>query len=144
VISSNLPCRDDGQPYSTASDILHDPGAAVYWYEPTSQLRRCIACDLWDRVRDNLHAIDLSLGAIRGISRWGASEMVQRAFVGFTALPPAKPWWAVELDVDPSADAETLKAAYHRRARQAHPDAGGDDAQMRRVGEAYAAAQEAR
>lgn len=41
------------------------------------------------------------------------------------------------LDIDQNLDAELLKAAYRRAARDAHPDAGGSDEQFRRVKAAY-------
>ncbi len=45
------------------------------------------------------------------------------------------PW--LVLGVDPSADAGAVRAAYHRLARQHHPDHGGSTAQMREINAAY-------
>lgn len=45
-----------------------------------------------------------------------------------------------EFGLDPDADAATVKRAYRDRAKEVHPDAGGDEAEFRRVQEAYATA----
>jgi DnaJ-domain-containing protein 1 len=45
-----------------------------------------------------------------------------------------------ELGLDPDADAATVKRAYRDRAKEVHPDAGGDEDEFRRVQEAYATA----
>ena len=42
-----------------------------------------------------------------------------------------------ELGVERTAKAEEIKAAYRRRVRETHPDAGGDAAEFRRVQQAY-------
>ena len=83
VITSDLPTRNDGVPYADA--FARDPGIAVYWVEKGHE--RVIACDRWKTHALNMRAIDLSLEALRGLDRWGASEMVERAFAGFAALP---------------------------------------------------------
>jgi len=45
-----------------------------------------------------------------------------------------------ELGLDPDADAATVKRAYRDRAKEVHPDAGGDEDAFKRVQEAYATA----
>lgn len=138
VITSNLPQRLDGMPYDAAVD---DPGIAVYWREVNGggTRERVIACDRWDRARDNLHAIELSLGALRGLERWGSTEIVQRAFEGFAALPPAGHEWRAIFPGCRTLD--EVKLAFRRAASEAHPDRhGGNDAEMVRLNTAYAAA----
>lgn len=57
---------------------------------------KCFACDCFDRVEDNLQAIRKTIEALRGIERWGSSEMLNRVFKGFAALPERpehEPWW---------------------------------------------------
>lgn len=83
VITSNLPTRQDGLPYYAAAS---DPGIAIWWVERGRE--RVVACDRWLRADENLRAIAKTLEAMRGLDRWGASEMVERAFAGFAALPP--------------------------------------------------------
>ena len=86
VLSSNVPLRVDGLPYAgTAEKHYADPGVAIYFTwkgEPW-----VIACDCWDRVKDNLRAIGLTVDAMRMIERSGATELLKRAFAGFKALP---------------------------------------------------------
>jgi hypothetical protein len=125
-------------PYANAS-AGGDPGIAVYWIERGNE--RVIACDRWNHVDLNMRAIDMSLVAMRGLDRWGAAEMVERAFAGFalpagpgptTARPPAKrPWREVLGGIWPTAlDAETTleiaKGRYRVAIKAAHPDVGGD------------------
>lgn len=49
-----------------------------------------LACDLFREVRLNMHAIGLTVEAMRQIERCGASSMLERAFRGFMAALPAK------------------------------------------------------
>jgi hypothetical protein len=49
-----------------------------------------LACDLFTEVRLNMHAIGLTVEAMRQIERCGASSMLERAFRGFMAALPAK------------------------------------------------------
>lgn len=145
VISSNAVMRRDGLPAANQPRIA-DPGVAVYFTldgEP-----RCIPCDRWDLLVDNLRAIGLTVKALRGLERWGAGEMVRAAFRGFAALPAsgttgttAGPWWSV-LGVAPDAAEAAIDAAYRRLAREHHPDAGGDAARFRAIAEAYRQAKE--
>jgi len=48
-----------------------------------------LACDLFTEVRLNMHAIGLTIQAMRQIERCGASSMLERAFRGFMAALPA-------------------------------------------------------
>ena len=130
VVSSNLGLRKDrtgplaGQPTPT------DPGVAVYFERRGKQM--VFACDKWDRPADNMRAIEKTIDAMRGIERWGASEMMERAFSAFEALPaPGRrpPWWTV-LGVEESASRADVEAAYRRKARERHPDTGGSDVLM--------------
>jgi hypothetical protein len=49
-----------------------------------------LACDLFNEVRLNMHAIGLTVEAMRQIERCGASSMLERAFRGFMAALPAR------------------------------------------------------
>ena len=150
VISTDMPLRRDGQPYAGRRPP-QDPGVAVYWQQRVGRepdapvVWRVIACDRWDRLHDNVRAIGLSIGALRGLNRWGASELLDRAFAGFAALPgadaPRRPWWEV-LEVDRAAPIDTIRAAYRRLARVRHPDRGGSDEAMRELSQAWAEARE--
>jgi hypothetical protein len=95
IVSTSMPLRRDGMPYSDPPRNL-DPGVAVYFKLKGSP--RSMACDKWDRIEHNAHALSLTIEAMRGLDRWGASQMLDRVFQGFTALPaPAghKEWWRV-------------------------------------------------
>lgn len=46
------------------------------------------------------------------------------------------------LGLDPSASPAEVKAAYRERAKEVHPDQGGDEAEFRRLREAYDAAKQ--
>ncbi|WP_219466911.1 DnaJ domain-containing protein [Rhodococcus qingshengii] len=86
----------------------------------------------------------LSIGALRGLERWGAKEMVNAAFRGFKALPAsaivtpytARPWQDV-LEIDQDATLDEINTAYRRRARQVHPDAGGSQQEFETLTRAY-------
>ena len=86
VISTNVELRLDGLPRSDRRPP-EDKGVAVYF--KLDGQNQCFPCDRWDYIDDNLWAIAKSIGALRGINRWGAKTMVSAAFTGFKALPEA-------------------------------------------------------
>lgn len=123
VISTNAAIRRDGLPYAKQIEP-DDSGVAVYFaYNGKSM---CFSCDRWDRVRDNIRAIEKTIAAMRGIDRWGTGDMVSAAFSGFEALPPpgavspppSSAWWVV-LGVERSATEDEIRAAYKAKARKA-------------------------
>ncbi len=83
VITSDLPTRADGRPYSSAR--CEDSGIAVWFVHQGTE--RVFACDRWSTPAANMRAIGLSIEALRGLQRWGAADLVMRAFSGFAALP---------------------------------------------------------
>ncbi|MCK9468250.1 MAG: hypothetical protein M0Q49_02430 [Porticoccaceae bacterium] len=138
VISTNLQLRLDGLPRSGQREPS-DPGAAVYWRTRGGETR-CMAIDRYDRVADNLAAIAATLDAMRAIERHGGAAILDRAFTGFTALPPPvageAPWYHV-LDVDPDDDYEVIVRAYRYERSSHHPDRGGDPTMFNRVQKAW-------
>jgi hypothetical protein len=132
VLSTNVALRRDGLPYANQPEP-NDPGVAVYFMHKGRSMS--FACDRWDRVRDNVRAIEKTIEAIRGIERWGASDMMERAFSAFEALP--SPSWWTDLGVSRNATPDELKARYRHLIKTHHPDAGGDPEQFRRINEAY-------
>lgn len=131
IISSNIPLRADGIPLADfARRNIPDKGVAVYFdYNKQSTV---LCFDAWDRWEDNFHAIAKTIEAIRGMERWGVSEMINRAFTGFKALPEkatGRPWWEV-LDTIPNAHIDIIKGQYKGMAKRLHPDAptGNKDA----------------
>jgi hypothetical protein len=131
VISTNLELRNDGLPYSKQRPIS-DNGVAVYFTRRGRQL--VFACDRWDRIEHNMRAITKTIDAMRGIERWGSSDLMERAFRGFETLPAPglEPWWQV-LGVEKGAGRGAIAQAYREKARKAHPDQGGTTAAMARL-----------
>lgn len=77
VLSTNIPLRNDGLPYASAKEP-DDTGVAVYF--SYKQKSMCFGCDRFHYVKENIQAIAKTIEAIRGIERWGASDMMERAF----------------------------------------------------------------
>jgi hypothetical protein len=129
VVSANVPLRRDGLPLANFIEP-DDSGVAVYWTQKDQP--RVMACDCWRRVRENLRAIGTALDALRAIERSGASQILERAFAGFAALPPSttRRAWREVLGLSGCPTREQIDDAYRRRALQAHPDAGGGHEQM--------------
>jgi len=155
VLSTNEVMRLDGLPYSNRTEP-DDAGVALYFEYKGKAM--AFACDRWDRVKDNIRAIAKTIEAMRGIERWGAGDMVARAFSGFEALPPpgsdsgapastnVEPElsWRDVLGLDgtcfdpPGAIREQLvHDVYKSRAKSAHPDApGGSNEAMAQLNKA--------
>lgn len=127
VISSNMPLRKDGLPYSGRNEPA-DRGVAVYFVHKGRQ--KAFSCDKYNSIKDNIWAIAKTIEAIRGIERWGTGDMVDSAFAGFDALPApdqvSRRLWHEVLNVDPSSSYEDVSTAYRRLASAHHPDKGGD------------------
>jgi hypothetical protein len=121
VLSTNAPLNRDGLPRGDLGR-LKDPGVALYFTWRGAP--RVLACDQYVRIEDNMRALELSIDAMRGLERWGASDMLNRAFTGFTALPAPEQWWDV-LDVRPDCSLEVAEMNYRARIVGAHPDLGG-------------------
>jgi hypothetical protein len=130
VVSTNLTLTTFGTPRSGQREPT-DPGVAVYWEKRGKP--QCMAIDQYDRVADNLAAVAASLGALRSIERHGGAQIMERAFIGFAALPAStqRPWREVlgfSSAVNP--DGDMVQAAFIRLAKQRHSDHGGSDSAM--------------
>lgn len=149
VISSNVPPRTKELIPSGAGAGIDDPGVAVYWTSKNNE-SRVMACDCWLSVRENVRAIGLAVDALRAIDRSGATQILDRAFQAFGALPasastPTTPMWWERLGLSESAlSAYTLtmvEAQYRTLARAAHPDHhGGSTMEMQALNAAMEAA----
>lgn len=133
VISSNIPLRRDGLPYATHPPP-EDPGVAVYFSLEDDPY--VLACDRWDKVKDNLRAIGLHVTAMRGMQRWGVGSTKQ-AFMGYQFLPPSKDSWWIVLGVLPTATFDEVQSAYRQLARKFHPDLGGTYDDIVKLNSAY-------
>lgn len=145
VLSTCLSLRLDGLPLANQRNP-EDPGVAIYWYDSRAEQQRAMACDKWRTVTANMRAVELSLEALRGLERWGSSEIVERAFSGFTALPEHDPnsgnWRRVFGFVDvPGPSLIAIKVLYKSMARLRHPDHGGSVEAMTELNLAMAAAE---
>jgi len=126
IVSCNVRPRLAGLPRDIAGPS--DPGVAVYWEDQKSR-PRVMACDHWDSVRGNVRAITVTINALRQIERSGASQLLERAFTGFAALPAnaSDSSWRQVFDWpegDPVSP-ETVTTRYRQLARVRHPDGGG-------------------
>lgn len=135
VISSNADLTRSGD-IAARQRRIDDTGVAVYFTLNGAQ--RCIPCDKWVRLEDNVHAIELTVEALRGLERWGAKEMVNAAFAGFAELPETtrRPWYVV-LGVLPDVPVPAIEARFRHLAKQVHPDQGGSAEAFRELEAAY-------
>lgn len=100
IISSNVPLRQDGEMRADHADRKHeDPGIAVYFtYKGKPQV---MAQDAFDNIAANMRSLALAIEAMRALERHGGGRMMERAFQGFSALPPPadhkprRPWHEV-------------------------------------------------
>lgn len=139
IISTNLALRLDGLPRGDQAQP-RDSGVAVYFVYKKRPM--CFACDRWAKVDDNMHAIALTIGALRGIARWGTGDMMEAAFTGFAALPASvsRPWREV-LHVGERATREETERNYRALRSANHPDKGGDGQRFDEVQKAWEQAQ---
>jgi DnaJ-domain-containing protein 1 len=139
LLSSNVALRRDGRPRSDQAEP-ENPGAAVYFR--LKKQDRCLACDRWDRVADNIAAIAQHIDALRRIERYGVGT-IEQAFAGYAALPSGvEQWWDV-LGVSPRASSVEVEEAYRRLSKVLHPDVGGSPEAMARLNAARDAARKA-
>lgn len=147
VISCDIPMRkSDGMPYSNAKEP-NDPGVAVYFNldgEP-----KCLPCDTYNRVADNLAAIAAHIDSLRTMERHGVLDV--KAMMNARPALPEKtglanmPWWGV-LNVPEKAGMETINYSYRNLLKVWHPDipGTGDRAKYDELQRAYEEARRAR
>lgn len=135
IISTNVELRLDGLPRSNQPEP-GDPGAAVYWQRTGDKGFKCMAIDRYDRVADNIAAIAATLDAMRAIERHGGALILDRAFMGFTALPaPGQSTgqgWREILTFAPDSrpNLEQALTAYRQLRSKFHPDKPGGSAEL--------------
>ena len=84
LVSTNIRPNMRGIPAGNSGEPS-DPGVAVYW--TLKGKSQCMAIDRYDRIADNLAAVAATLESLRAIERHGGGAILDRAFVGFAALP---------------------------------------------------------
>ena len=149
TLSTGIPLRLDGLPYAGRSEG-DDPGAAVYFTWRGKPF--VIACDTYPRTWQNVRAMSKTIEAMRAIERHGATQLLERAVSGFSALPPGdgaaadepppRPWWEVlgipkmdGVEFGALADDERhpmrtpmlkmAEAMFKVKVQEHHPDRGG-------------------
>lgn len=140
ILSTNVPTRLDGLPYSSAREP-DDPGAAVYWIKRGWKSHKALAIDIYSRVADNISALAATIDAMRAIERHGGAIVLERVFSGFDALPApgtltARQWLDV-LECRADSTRDTIEAQYKRKRSDAHPDRGGSTESFDEVQRAY-------
>ena len=140
VITSNVAVRQDGLPYADSlRRKIDDPGLAAYFLRKSKQM--VFACDRYDSPIKNARAIALTIAAIRGIERWGATSMLERSLSAFEALPPPCDWRKIlGFGVGEPAGPAQVTQRFRDLAAKAHPDVGGSSDEMMRLLEARNAA----
>lgn len=167
VVSTNIPTKNDGTPWGDRKPVGGDAAVAVYWSLRERRQGRdelvphSIQSDRWSTVADNLHAISLTLEALRGVQRWGAVSQHQ-VLRGFRALPagdgdemnaaPVRRTWREVLEVPadgwtlqapPAAVLAFAKSQYKALAARFHHDANADEAAKERLIEINVAMEDA-
>jgi len=140
VVSTNVPVKADGLLYADNKRI-DDPGIAVYFTFKKKKL--VMARDGFVSVAGNLRSLGLAIDGLRQLERHGGSVMLERAFDGFLAIAPPdwkKPWRQV-FGVKPDWTG-SISELYREKARNRHPDAGGNDSLMAELNVAYAEARQ--
>lgn len=128
ILSTNIPLRNDGLPRANMKPDGGDSGVAVYFQRKGKPM--VFACDKYRESCDNIYAIAKTIDAMRGIERWGASDMMERAFSGFKALSSStgREWWEVLFGASQKphvVSRDSIDAAYRVEARRRHPDVLG-------------------
>lgn len=141
TISSNLQLLANGM-IASRQPRLQDTGVAVYFTLDGEQ--KCIPSDKYVTAEDNLHAVALTIKALRGLERWGTGQIMKAAFRGFTALPetagqgvPTVLTWFETLGLSANAPVEDIREAYRELAKTHHPDVGGDPVEFQKILRAY-------
>ena len=101
------------------------------------------ACDEYNKVWENMVAVRKTIEAIRGIERWNASDMLERAFTGFKALQdPNKLLWREVLGIPQDEnDINVIKHRYRQLCSTYHTDKpGGNSEIFDRVNKAWSEA----
>lgn len=133
IVSTNLPLFRDGYPLASAMEPK-DSGVAVYFQLKGKPI--AFACDRYLYVYENIQAIAKTIEALRGIERWGASDMMERAFVGFKALTdgPSEDWREVlGFERFEVVTKKMIDSRHRELVKQHHPDMGGDRHAFERV-----------
>lgn len=103
----------------------NDPAVAIYF--ELDGHPRCIACDTFTAIEQNIAAIAAYIESLRMQERYGVATTAQQ-FMGFDALPgkgesSAIDWSAV-FGVDADASYDVVRSVYRTLVKKHHPDRG--------------------
>lgn len=110
--------------------------AVTVSFEHPSGKRLTFTENRHERPADNIRVLYLCLEDMRMNEVRGFDQVMQSAFLQLAAPASADDWWVV-LGVRADADEDEVQAAYRKKARETHPDAGGDAEAFKRVNEAF-------
>jgi hypothetical protein len=129
TLSTNVRVHVGGTRWRLDEKDPGDRGAAVYF--TIAGQARALAVDKWWRVADNVHALALHVGAIRGQLRWGVGS-VDQAFGGYKALPAmgARKLWYEVLALPHTASKDQIERKRLELLGKLHPDRPGGDAEL--------------
>lgn len=130
-------------PYDVAYDLLKDElrmlgaryvdissdDSGVVAYFRLNGAPRVMASDRYDTPAANMRSLGLAVAAMRQLERHGGGAMMDRAFAGFTALPPPRSCWEI-LELEPGSNRLAIERAFRAKALKHHPDQGGSDKAM--------------
>lgn len=125
-----------------------DPAVALWWVDRKTKELRVLACDKYDTMASNAHAIYLTLDAMRALERWGAYSAEQAAQGAKLALPPPEgtsneaPWRVVLGDVPPGLAGDDALAIVSARYRKLALQQAGDEGAILRLNLAIEKARE--
>lgn len=115
ILSTNVPLRQDGQPYANAATArMDDPGVAVYFRLKDRPL--AMARDGFANIAANMRSLFLAVDGLRQLERHGGGYMMERAFSGFAALPPPLDCWQILGLKKIGADAGLIRMQFKIRA----------------------------
>lgn len=125
ILSTNVRLNWNGLVSATQKEPA-DPGVALYFDYKGKPM--CFACDKFRYVWENIRSIGLTIASIRAIERYGASDMMERAFRGFTALPEqgVQAWREILKISTPKPTEDEVESAFRTLVKVHHPDAGGN------------------
>jgi hypothetical protein len=147
-INYEMAKRDDVSRFHISRNKIRalagDPAAALWWETHEHELR-VLACDKYDTQAKNLHAIALTLQALRALERWGAYTTEQAEQGARLALPAPEGasdimWQAVLGDLPEGLDGDDALAVVNGRYRRLAAEANADEKELRRLNLAVEAA----
>lgn len=116
-----------------------DPAVALWWTDRKTKELRVLACDKYDTMASNAHAIYLTMDAMRALERWGAYTMEQAAQGAKLALPPPEgmsndvPWRSVLGDIPAGLAGDDALAVVQTRYRKLAAQNASDEGAILRL-----------